>query len=88
MSGGYYRHAYWGVQEMADAIEASLAEPPGARTAYGDPRYVSDYRAERRAFARHLRETAEAMRALEWCDSGDADERPWLEQLRGMGVIA
>jgi hypothetical protein len=88
VSGGRYRYAYERVQEMADAIEASLAEPPGARDTYGDPRYVSDYRAERRAFARHLRETAEAMRALEWYDSGDADQRRWLEQLRGMGVIA
>ena len=28
----------------------------------------------RRAFAEHLERVAEAMRALEWCDSGDSNE--------------
>ncbi len=87
MSGGHYHHAYERVHAMADAIDAALAVPPGAVDEHGDRLDILTHREERRAFARHLRETAEAMRALEWHDSGDSGARPWLEQLRGMGVI-
>lgn len=62
MSGGSYDYAYTHVNDFADALreEGSCS---AARPAL------------RRAFREHLRMVADAMRAIEWNDSGDGASR-------------
>ena len=62
MSGGSYDYAYTHVNDFADAMreEGSCS---AARPAL------------RRAFREHLRLISDAMRAIEWNDSGDGADR-------------
>jgi len=62
MSGGSYEYAYTFVERFADALESGID--------------FSGYKAEpdnhdRIGFAAHLRKVADAMKAIEWVDSGD-----------------
>lgn len=64
MSGGSYDYFYQRLSEMAESIR-----PVGGCGAYAASPAL------RKAFAAHLRDCAEACRAIEWNDSGDGDSR-------------
>lgn len=63
MSGGSYSYVYAQVMEMADSLR-----PEG-----GCPSYCAEP-ALREMFREHLKRVANAMRAIEWNDSGDGDD--------------
>jgi hypothetical protein len=67
MSGGHYNYEYRRVQDLADQVkqEASLPTVPCWEAQ------------DRRDIATYLREVAEALKALEWYDSGDTGD--WSE---------
>lgn len=62
MSGGSYNYAYSRISELADSIRE-----------HGNCSAATP--ALRKAFAAHLRDCAEACRAIEWNDSCDGDDR-------------
>ena len=71
MSGGAYHYAHRVVLEFAESLDAGC-------DADGEDRPTTP---ERLRFAAHLRLVAEAMRAIEWVDSGDgADEKNAIEK--------
>lgn len=69
MSGGSYSYAYQRVREMAHEIEYRLIARPVGRLGEGRESHEL-----RERFAKHLLVVADAMRAIEWADSGDASE--------------
>jgi hypothetical protein len=76
MSGGSYNYAYARVEEFAANLNTHSA---------GIPDYVN--LPLRKLFRTHLRKVADAMRAIEWNDSGDGDDdeqRFITDVLRGM----
>jgi hypothetical protein len=83
MSGGRYSYAYWHVINFADEVEEA-ADLSGTLDPWTqEPRPMRDTPA-RRALVAHLRLVAEAMRSVEWEDSGDgADEE---SAIRALGV--
>lgn len=62
MSGGHYDYAYFKVNDMTYQMEREMD-----RQSEYDPQKTP----ERVAFAKLLKSVAEAMRAIEWVDSGD-----------------
>lgn len=84
MSGGHYDYAYGHVEYFIDKL---VVEAPPPEAGWGDDAidpYV-DY-ALRQKFKEHLVKIAQAMRAIEWNDSGDGapKERELIEDcLRG-----
>ena len=62
MSGGSYNYVYSKIADAADEICLK-----------GNCSCTSP--ALRKAFAKHMRLVAKAMRAIEWNDSGDGDDR-------------
>jgi hypothetical protein len=81
VSGGSYDYAYWKVSEFADAMRCGEHPrcPDGThkwdavRCSHSDSPGCSDYvdTELRKRFRAHLRLVADAMRAIEWNDSGD-----------------
>lgn len=75
MSGGAYKYSYGKVVAFADALDAGIDfdnRPKPYEEGCIDALHL------RKKFAAHLRLVAEAMRAIEWTDSGDSglgDER-------------
>jgi hypothetical protein len=76
MSGGAYEYAYLRVVEFADALDDNrtldgyqLARPNGL---------------DRLAFAAHLRKVADAMKAIEWVDSGDCESPHDVEAIHAV----
>jgi hypothetical protein len=85
VSGGSYDYAYWKVDEFAGSMRCG--EQPGCpdgthagawdadcrRCKYSDQPGCADYvdTELRKKFRSHLRRVSEAMRAIEWNDSGD-----------------
>lgn len=63
MSGGSYDYFYSRLEHVADQVSRSRGIDENTRPAL------------RRAFAAHLCKVAEAMRSIEWNDSGDGDGR-------------
>lgn len=75
MSGGSYNYAFRRVDEFADEVESRLRRTTRDEDGNRYDRYTPEQRARRLAFIAHLRLVSEAMRAVEWEDSGDgADE--------------
>lgn len=65
MSGGSYDYAYRRVEEFADALENGVTGDGMSRpTGFANS-------LDRLGFAAHLRKVANAMKAIEWVDSGD-----------------
>lgn len=64
MSGGSYNYAFHKVEDLADEIREQGDIEGGAA-----PREL------RKAFKSHLKLVAKALRAIEWNDSGDGDNR-------------
>jgi len=64
MSGGAYNYTYMRVLDFAEALESGQDIERGE----GEARPLTPLRL---AFATHLRKVAEALRAIEWEDSGD-----------------
>lgn len=62
MSGGTYSYAYYRLEEFADEMASE------GNCSAASPQL-------REAFRTHLRMVAEAMRAIEWNDSHDGDDR-------------
>jgi hypothetical protein len=58
MSGGSYNYAYVHVNDMANSLRINRGPS----------------RAKRLAFKKHLELVSEAMRAIEWVDSGDSSD--------------
>jgi|APGre2960657404_1045060.scaffolds.fasta_scaffold640655_1 hypothetical protein len=74
MSGGRYSYAFGHVTMFADAVEEA-AYLSGTLDPWSNEVHPDRSTPARRAFVAHLRLVAEAMRAIEWEDSGDgADE--------------
>lgn len=66
MSGGSYEYAYQKVQRFAEAMRSG-------EDFDGDKREVpAKNRTLRKMLAHHLDAVAEAMKAVEWTDSGDS----------------
>lgn len=66
MSGGSYEYAYQKVMRFADALRSG-------EDFCGDRRKIPEKnRTLRKLLAHHLDAVAEAMRAIEWTDSGDS----------------
>lgn len=83
MSGGRYCYAYGRVLMFADEVEEAANQSGTLDPWTQEPRPMRDTPA-RRALVAHLRLVAEAMRAVEWEDSGDgADEEA---AIRALGI--
>lgn len=84
MSGGHYDYAYQHVNDVADKVEEEADAIPGWDNAEPrDPREAAD----RRKISAHLFKVSEAMRALEWCDSGDTCWVDARKQWVALGVL-
>jgi len=77
MSGGSYDYAFSTINMFIDACEETLARLETGKTG---SEWEEDFEPtaldlasakERRRFLDHLRKVSEAMRAIEWVDSGD-----------------
>lgn len=65
MSGGHYNYAYHHVQDFADACVLPMMSWDDIEIG---PR---EHLELRERFSKHLKKVAEAMRVIEWADSGD-----------------
>lgn len=84
MSGGHYDYAFTKVNDVADQIDSEAdAYDNGAETVKRDPGEAD----MRREIAAYLRKVSEAMRALEWCDSGDTNWFDNVEHWITLGVL-
>lgn len=88
MSGGAYNYAYAKVQEFAEALRAGQDYDGVLKP---DQENLPDEKADavrlREKFSAHLLLVAEAMKAIEWTDSGDSgleDEREAIEKCLGV----
>jgi tagatose-1,6-bisphosphate aldolase len=88
MSGGHYNYAYASVRNMAELVEeeaGTIATYENTCDEYRVPREDLREVNDRLRFARVLNANAEAMRTLEWYDSGDSDD--WNQVRQAFNAI-